>query len=557
MLAHAVDLVRFLENEAQAILRFLDDSSDHCNEVLKNNEWVIEHMLRLFAKWATGITTTIIRQDVLNELKTMRNSHHVKPDGANQGVLHGVVQSIGFFPNQDAAVIHIQQPDYDMRISAAVHGALLPFVKRFITEGRKIHFANIHFSNEYMIPSQNCVIDLQKSKDDVDFVIRETERFSLRQLSEESPPGALLLRVDGPTANGISVSDGSEKGAELVLERERMGIKMLLRFGDVIMLYRPWVRQIYAGILSLVYGPNTVMFRLPVTVKSVDVTSQVSQHNASLTQDGLVYRNSAASRAICGTVERIENYVDRGDWSSSTVYLCDQRGHTIIIYINMADCTYESTKVVSGLRPSHFVWFFGLIEREKESRRMYYTSETGIYNTVMMRAIIASEVVQVLPLELINSFQTFVARAVMIKADCSVREVHSICRSAVSKMGHCRLCHAAVSDDIVEELFLQVTIDDGTCDPITVFGRGSAFGFWGVDPGKWKSCNSEKREAILRDIIGCECVFILSRGSEEEFGGFGVGPCWRVDQCANLVGDNEREVVRLCNWHRQLDREKS
>ena len=553
MLAHAVDLVRFLENEVHVILRFLEDSGDTLSENAKNNEWILEHMLQLFSKWATGITTTIIRQDVVNELKTMRNAQHVKPDGSNQSVLHGEVKTVGIYPNQDSAVIYLEQPGYDISIAAAVHGALLPFMKKFIREGRRIHFANIHFSNEYMIPCQNCVIDLQKTKTDIDFVIRETERFSLRQLNEESPPGALLLRVDGPTTNGISVSDGTEKGAELVLERERMGIKMLLRFGDVILLYRPLVRQIYAGILSLVYGPNTVMFRVPVSLKPADIVSQVSQHHSELTQDGLVYRNSAASRSVCGTVEKIENYVDRGDWSSSTVSLCDQRGHTVVIYIHMPDCSYEMKKAVATLKPSHFVWFFGLIEREKESNRMYLTSETAIYNTVMLRAIVATDIVQALPLELIHSFQTFVARAVIIEASCCIRDVHTICRSAVSKRGSCSLCHAVVADDITQELILQMTIDDGTCDPLHVFARGSTFASWNTDARKWSSYSEEKKQSMLAELTGNEFVFILSLGSEDEFGGFGVGPCWRIDQCANLVGDTEREVVRLLNWHRQLD----
>ena len=67
---HCVDLVDFLEREADIIQQYFEEITDSDHDPASNVEWIYEHILQLFTKWATGITTTMIRQDVLNEMKT-------------------------------------------------------------------------------------------------------------------------------------------------------------------------------------------------------------------------------------------------------------------------------------------------------------------------------------------------------------------------------------------------------------------------------------------------------------------------------------------------------
>jgi hypothetical protein len=213
-----VDLDEFLRLEYATIHRYLDDTSDSEADDPGLPERVSEYILSLFAKWATGITTTIIRQSFLNELRTTRSSRSVNPDDSSRAsVLHGVIHSVGHFPDQDAATLFIQQEKSEHVIAAAVHGALLPHLKPLLWEGRHINFANVFFSTQQMIPTQLVVIDLERRKSDVDFIVGSTADFSLRNLSAAHPPGALLLRVEWPTPTGIRVSDGSQV-VELRLE---------------------------------------------------------------------------------------------------------------------------------------------------------------------------------------------------------------------------------------------------------------------------------------------------------------------------------------------------
>jgi len=354
--------------------------------------------------------------------------------------------------------------------------------------------------------------------------------------------------VDGPTANGIAVSDGGENACEILLERERMGMKRLLRFGDVILFYRPWLTEVTAGVLSIVYGPNTVMFRVPVNLRPADLMSQVSQHNTVLAQDGLFFRNRAACRAIHGTIAKIEHFTTVGEWTSSTIYLNNPAAK---ISVGISDCAFETTRSIAGLRASHYVWFFGLIEREVSN--MYFTAETSVYNTVMLHAIVASDIVRPALLDGCGAFTTFIARAVIVAVECSPLEVHSLCRAAVPRSGACSLCRAGVGRDAVQDAVVRMEIDDGSCDPVPVVALASVLAFWTAAPDKWGAYTEARQRGLLRELVGRELVFVLSRGCEEEFGEYSSAECWRVDRCGNTAGDVEREVEWLRRWHRDLD----
>ncbi|OHT06228.1 hypothetical protein TRFO_25781 [Tritrichomonas foetus] len=553
MFHHMLDLQSFMDEENENISSYLTGRADSYSDSIIDSNWTAEQILLLFEKWTTGITRTILRQDVLNQSRTSRSRQHVKPDSMHQPVLHGKITEIGLFEGNSSAIIHIQQDGYDLLIIAAVHGALEPFLKTFIAEGRSIHFANIRFSNEYLIPNQLCVIDLKKTKTDIDFVISSTQNTSLRELSEEEPPNALLLRVEAPTERGIIFTDG-EKKVELYLDEDRKPLKLLLRFGDVIVFYQPWVRELTPGIKSLIYGPNSVMFRVPVTVNSSDPLSQISQHASHLSQDGLLFRNSAACRSLRGTVLKIEHVQDSGKWSSSiTIFDSDDRN--VRINIKNGVSPYEVMRVVSLIRPNHYVWIFGLIELSNNI--LSFTSETAIFNTSLLHSIVASNIVIPKSLSIISEFTTFVARASIIKVNCELRKVHKTCQTLVSYK-NCSTCKAMIIDDDLEEEFLfKLEIDDSSCDPVTVYGNGSKFPFWSIKPVDWKKADETKKGSLISKIIGKEYIFVLSLGNEQEFCGFGDDTVWRVDQCIRPVGDVEREVRMIRKFHEKLDVENN
>jgi hypothetical protein len=546
---HTIDLRSFLTTECSIIHDYMLDPA-HAWDPL-HYDLVNELILKNIARWATGITTTIIEQGVLNELRTARSHEHVKGDASSESVLHGCIKRVGLFPQQDAAVIHVEQLGCEYIVAAAVHGALLPFRAQFLSEGRLIHFANLHFSNDVLIPNQFCLIELRRSQSDIEFVLNATRSTSLKQLSQS--PEALLLRIEGRTRSGITVSQGANDSAELVLEPDQMGLINLLRFSDIVVLFRPEVREFNPGILSLCYGPNTVMFRVPATLTAADPLSQVSQHHKALSQDGLRYRNSAACRSVVGTVERVEHMVDSVGWVSSTLHLCEPRGHSVKIAVPIVDCAREMQMELGRLRRGHFVHIFGLIERS--TNVLYLTSETALYNPSSMYGIIASDIVLPGELERIEQFTTFVARAVVLSVECYLREVHRLCGAVVSPGEACGVCGAGTRGSCAEELVLVMAIDDGSCDAVTVAATGGKFPFWSGSAEKWKKADDARKREMLGELIGKEFIFVLSRGCSAEFGEMGDSDLWRVDMCGSPVGEAEREAQRIQQFHVELDRE--
>jgi hypothetical protein len=548
---HLVDLALFLENECGVIQRFLSEANDPYSENPQFSPWAHEHILELLSRWSTGITTAIIRQDTLNEIRGSRSRQHVKPETSAQSTLHGQITGVTFFAGQDAAVIDIQQADHDYTVRAAVHGALLPFIRSVVRDGRKIHFANIYFSNRHMIPNQMCIIDLHRTKSDVDFAVKSTISYSLSSLDASNPPEGLLLRIEGPTAEGINVSDGPGKSIELHLERAQLGLRELLRFGDIVVLYRPWVLELGAGTLSLVYGPNTVMFRVPADWHSQDAQSQISQHGRNAQHDGLHYRNSAASRSVRGTVERVEYVVDRETWIAWKLVLCDDSCRTLQITVTLNDCSYDVRKTIAAVRKSHFVWIFGLIERGQNV--LYFTPETTLFNPALMHSMIASDIVGPRELRWIGRYTTFVAKAIVVGIEAKVKRVHELCRGRVGRSGVCSVCKRR-TDKTARDLVLKMRIDDGLCDPILVMGLASRLPFWSVTPGKWVAADESNRRRMGSEIVGKEFLFVLSAGDEGEFSKSADSEVWRVDQCIATVGDVEREVQWIRAWHEQMDK---
>jgi hypothetical protein len=540
---HLVDLQEFLRLEHAAIHRYLDDSGDSAADDPDLPAHISEYVLELFTTWATGITPTMIRQSVLNKLCTTRTNRRVDPDDSSHAwVLRGVIHSVGHFPEQDAATLFVQQETSEHVIAVAAHGALLPHLKARLWEGRRISFANVFFSNQHMIPTQTVVIDLERRKTDVDFVVGSTASFSLRNLSAAQPPGALLLRIQGKTETGIVFSDGNQL-VELHLERGQLDLRRLLCFGDVIVLYRPWVRQIEAEVPSLVYGPSTVIFRVPAVTRGLKGSSQISQHRHSFGQDGLAFRNMANCRSVQGTVDRITHIAD-----SSELTLCDSHGHSVTVSVGWADCNYEMQKALTLVRRSHYLWIFGL--NESVSKVLNFTNETTMFNPGLMYSIIASDIVTPQDLSFLGRFESFVARAIVIGLDCQVITVQEVCKGALSRNGTCSVC-AQRGCTGRKELVLFIAIDDGSCDAVEVAALGSKLPFWGVTVARWETVDVEDRKALIRQLVGREFVFVLSQCDETEFGETRNPVTWRVDQCTSPVGDVEREVSRIRQWHEE------
>lgn len=548
---HVVDIGKYLEKQYQVVLSYMQGNSDSQNEN-QTYDNIIEAILVLISKWATGITSSIIQQDVLSQAKNIQSRNHVKPEQSHQQTLHGEIREIGVFKPSDTAVIHIKQPDIELTIRASLHGALLPFLKNNILHtGRIIHFANVRFSNEVVIPNQLCIVDLKKTKSDTDFIIESTKPFTLSGLSEKKPPTALLVTVEKPVKDGVIVSDGASIKTKFYLDNDRLNLRLLLRFGDVLVIYKPDVKELHPGQLDLLFGPNTVIFRVPVGTTSG--LSQISQHTRShLMQDGLFFRYTDACRSIQGTVEKCQNSYVENIWNSTTITLCDHQGHTQRVFIEKYKCTFETSKTIAQLRPNHYIWIFGLVSLRKNETYLEFTQETTIFDANLLYGLISSDIIKVRSLQYINNFDTYVARAIIANVVCKVKRVHNVCHMVINS-GHCNNCKTNIDDDFDEEVIMTLDIDDGTCDQVTVYATGNKFPFWGVSGRAWLRYNIRERNDSLTRIIGKEFIFVLSKGSDLEFGEISDNIIWRVDQCVTPVGDVEREIRKLTKWHNKYD----
>lgn len=583
---HMLDLNLFIQEESENIWDYFQvNTNDSYSQENTNDSnfqedfnelnyqenfknWIEEQILLLFSQWATGITKTILRQDILKKARTSRSRQHVKPDANHHPVLHGKITGVEIIKHHDrtisSAIISIKQERYDLIIKAALHGALLPYVDTFITGGRIIHFANIRFSNDCLIPNQLCVIDLLKTKEDINF-IKRCPPFPINKITEQNCPESLLLQVESPTREGIRMSDCTNS-IELLLDEERMSLKQLLNFGDIILFVNPWAIESDNGQVYLTYGPNSVLFRVPIKIDSKAAhQSQFSQHS-SLTQDGLSLRNSVDCRTLRGTVLSMSNqFDDRSDldisqWTSSVLKIQTTENTRATIKIRVStDTSYEVMRVVASLKPNHFVCIFGLIQEDLYTYS--FTSETTIYNTSQLYSIISSNIVLPQSLSISGNYKTFVAKAVITKVlTCDIKYKHKICSTLLRSKQNitCPICQAEITNpkDVDDEFIFKIEIDDMSCDPITVYGNGSKFAIWSTKPIEWIRADQRKKDRLLFPFIGREFIFVLSKASQQEFCGFGDDYCeWRIDQCIR-PGDIEREVRRLTKLHNQLDKEE-
>lgn len=548
---HMIDLFSFV-NDVIDELRNFTPASDLNDIYFQDFDFISENVLKLFTEWSTGITMAMILQDLLVQIRTNKKKQFVKPDETQQQKIEGEILGIILYtspnlpgnPRTNAAAITIKQEQCEELVTAVLHGALLPFLNTFISEKRHISFANIRFLNDCLIPNQLCIIDLMQLRDDIAFIIQKTQTTRIQNLNEGDTPEAILLKVEKPIQEGFVLSDGSELTIDFQLSQEQIGFRKLLHFGDILIIYKAEViKNEVSNRLSLVFGPCTVFFRVPFIQFST--TSQISQKSLSQKSSGLSFRNSTACKFVRGTVESIENNHDSDIWYETIINIFDMDNRSFNISVQISEIKFETTKILASIRPNHFIWIFGAIEvSSKNSQILKLNQESTIFNTSLLYSPIASSFVTPQSLSVLNYYCTFVARAIIINASFKLVDVHKLCGNAISN-GYCPICKCYTSKK-EKEFILQLEIDDGSCDPITVYGVGSKFPFFGISKR-----NFQKRD--IQQLLGKEHIFLLSKGNGYEFLTFDDSPIWRVDQCLDLVGDIEREVDHLIKWHQKLD----
>ncbi|KAH0790553.1 hypothetical protein GPJ56_005542 [Histomonas meleagridis] len=549
---HMIDLISLLKEICCDLSDYTNDDSDSFQLMSQDFDYVSELIMLLFSRWPTGITKEIILQDILTQTRTNKSKQHIKPDETQQSKLIGEVMSIIHYTNTGAAVISLRQDGYEQTIKVAIHGSQYPFLKTFISEGRTISFSNVRFCNECVIPSQLCVIDLTQTKNDISFIIQSTQFSTIKGINSPNPPESILLRVEEPNSNGFTLTDGTSETIDFVLSAEAMSFRELLRFGDLLIIYKPLISTLPNGLKYLRFGPKTVFFRIPFVQTST--FSQISQTQRSFSQrnNGLSFRNSTACKYIRGTIEKIENEHDSDIWISTTIHLFDVESKTYIITAQISELTFETIKVLKSIRQNHFVWIFGAIEvSTKNSNILRINKETNIFNTSILCSPISSDFIKTQSFDVIDNYCTFVARANIIKISCKVVNIHKTCNSATSG-NYCSICKYN-TNSLRKDFLFKITLDDASYTQITAYGFSVMFPFWGVHIDKWDKLSKEEKRKNLNSLCGKEFVFVLSRGNGVEFGKFDDTPVWRIDQCLNMVGDLERQVKHLVEFHKKLD----
>jgi hypothetical protein len=542
---HTIDLRKFLSEQSAIISDYISRSSNSISELANDKNFINEEILKLIVRWSTGITTTIIQQDVIKKAGSIKKGRKVKADQAFiTPTIHATITSIGEYTDEQgrrAYTLTLEQRENEHRLQFAVHGALVGFIGRCITPGHRIHIANARFLNDIIIPTQLVIIDLKKTFSEVDFICECTKRASLKDIAIDKPiPEALLLRIENANHAGVLVTDGStQEPFVLLLDEERKGLKLLLRFKDVIMLYRPDVVQADTGFL-LRFGPETVVFRVPATGDKT--TSQFTQKASTLSQDGLLIRNSNACRSVDGHVVKIEH-----EKTVSTITLITSDNKTIQLNSNSNEIPSTLMSNILLIRKNHYIWAFGLSAHDGADF-ISFNDESTLFNTSLMHGIIASSFVPKYSLKRIDDFNTFLTRAVIVSVDCECKNMHKVCRTISPDDKHCSYCRSLEANELKRVLIVRFLIDDGTCDPVEVATTHEKLPFWGVSPMRWCDASDQQREKMKRKLLGQQFIFALSSAEETEFGNFTDSKIMRVDMAMAPVGDAHTHICEMRKW---------
>ena len=192
-----------------------------------------------------------------------------------------------------------------------------------------------------------------------------------------------------------------------------------------------------------------------------------------------------------------------------------------------------------------------------------FNKETTIFDTSLIYALESSGFIQPGPLASSEFFTTYVTRATIVGIHYDYKKVHKECGCCLLR-GKCPLCSGMdIPFQFYEEtLVLTLSIDDGSCPHVQVIGLQSNFPNWGISTEGFKSASKEDQDLYLQRLFGKEFVFVISKGSSKEFGELQDSSIWRIDQClmpdqfSILVGDTERTVKRLIDFHKTLDNDE-
>ena len=543
---HVLDMRKFLSEQFSIISDFISRNPNSINELANDKNWITEEVLKLIVRWSTGITTTIIQQDVIKKVSSIKKSSKVKADQAFiTPTIHATITEIGEYSDDQgrhAYTLKLAQKDNDHLLQFAVHGALVPFIRSFLAPGHKIHIANARFLNDIIIPTQLVIVDLKKTQSEVDFIINSTKDTSLRDIKEDMPiPNALLLRVINTVYNGVLVTDGSTTEYTLSLDEERKCLRNLLRFNDVIVMYRPDVVQEDTGFV-LRFGPDTVILRVPATGDTK--TSQFTQKASTLSQDGLLIRNSTSCRSIDGHVINVKHFP-----TSSKITVLSSENKNVELEANYSSIPSSLANSIKLVKKNHYVWGFGLSVHNDESS-LTFNDESTFFDTSLMHGIIASSFIPKYSLKRIDDFDTFVTRAVITSVKCESKEkyMHMKCHTVSPRKNSCNYCINPNPNDFKSVIVVSFSIDDGTCDPVDVVTTHDKLPFWGVSPGRWNDANEADKEKMKRRLLGQQFIFALSSAEENEFGGYTDAKVWRVDVVTAPVGDAQTHVNEIRKW---------
>ena len=550
----ALDLRDFIAKQSNEIADYIEKSHSSFDDLSKDTNWIAEQILLLIVKWSTGITTSVIKQDVIKKAGYIKKNSSIKPEQAFiTPTIHGTVSAINHYSDNGvetgAYSLILSQRNGEHTLNYSVHGALVPFVENhFIRVGTKIHIANARFSNDIIIPTQLLIVDLNKTREEISFIMNSVSNWSLSKIDLRSPiPHALLLRVLDATTYGVSVSDGStEIPFQIHLGEERNALKLLLRFNDVIVMYRPDVIQVTQGRFELYFGPNTVIFRVPA--KGETIMSQLTQRGTTLSQDGLLFRNSTACRSVCGHVIEIHHQIQSDQWTTSSIHIITPENRTVTIHAYINQMPTELQGTLALVRTNHYIWAFGMLYQEGNYT---FTPEATLFDTSLMHGIVSSDIVPIMPLKIINKFSTFLCRAVIIKVSCEVKQMHTICRTLLNESNECSYCNHTVTSQRRAILVARLQIDDGTSEPIEVVTTNDKLPFWGVTVKAFTVATPTKQREMQNALVGQEFIFTLSVANEKEFGTYDDSPGWRADIVSQPVGDVQRHIKQLIDWHKE------
>lgn len=476
--------------------------------------WVTEELLTILTSIPTNITPGKITDMIVTKWRDV--VHELRPPKRGEPFLC-TVQGCETYQNSKP-VLRVSPPNSKQSLCLWLHESLIQFVgTAILAPGRQLRMISGELIHDtFMTPIRAVIVEMSLGRNsDYLWVKRTCQPNILSTLNSQSTVNAIMVKVVDKNPHCLFVKDDSVSDPiKLELTEKELDYASLLKIDDIVIIWRP---DVNGDPVRLSFTDKTVIIRLPILHSEVTDPRDV---------------------CLCGIVNTISYSVRRGEWIGCQLDIIDRNDiRRTVVCPTSTSC--EQKRVLASIRDGHFVYFFHLLASNGEDSVLKFTDGSTIYNMNCMVTLVESMVARPIPISKISFYLSGVVRAEIVEFEVILADIHIDCGCVISDL-FCPKCGSEVEGRIKKEAVLRLTIDDGSLN-LTAYGTSATVDFFVYDGNDWSSQLEFHKNKVIREKIGSEWVFFLSRCSRSEFGGK-EDAMWRIDKVIRGRDETARTI---------------